>query len=122
MGLFTTASEEQKQKEWELLNIQHVSSSELNQYRYSLGRSPLESVQKLTIPTPHPQHKDYSSIETAKRRMKEHNENEKVIRLPTTTVSDLHHFNRPDSYEPFECFKPNISNFQKPLRLKMPKW
>lgn len=120
MGLFTTASEEQKQKEWELLNVQHVTSSELNHYRFSLGQTPLQSVQKLAIPTPHPQHKDYSSIETAKRKMSE--DTDKVIRLPGSSVSSLHRFERPDSYEPFECFKPNISNFQKPLRLKMPKW
>lgn len=120
MGLFTSDSEERKQKELDsVLNTPHVTSHELNQYRFGLGKTPLESVKRLTIPTPHQQHKDYSSIETAKRKMESE---EKVIRLPHQTVEQLHHCNGPDTFESFQQFRPCMSKFQKPLRLKIPKW
>lgn len=127
MDGFFASDSDIKLQEWDALNRDHISTSSLNQYRVvSLGRTPLESVNRIPVATPNPSHKDYSSIEMAKRSEREADINRN--RKQTVKIVRIHGVVQrapwvpKDPLTPFEASRPNISNFRKPLRLNMPYW
>jgi hypothetical protein len=89
----------------------------------------IRKVERYPAPTLHPGHKDYSSIETAKRKRvtayEEAQQRELYHRRFTTgRTRDGREFpiiRRYPADLPFEEFRPNLRNFNKPLNLRLPQ-
>ena len=119
-----------KEQQWELyLNQQQAVSPGLELWRRGNGdllRTPLESWRQLNTPVPHPLHRDYSSIEMAKRKQADAEQRDKQKKKQLAHVR-IHGVEQrapwvpPEEYLPFQRSIPNIKNFTKPLRVKMPK-
>ena len=122
---FTTQTKEQQ---WEVfLNQPFALSAGLESWRRTDTihmQTPYEAFQRYRTPTPHPLHKDYSSIETAKRLKAESerkDQQKKVQRVRIHGVEQRAPWVPPEEYLPFQRAIPKMSHFTKPLRFKIPK-
>jgi len=112
------------------LNQSPVYTPDLMEYRHGyLVGNRLDSSRNLmntqyrAIPVPHPQMKHYSMIETAKRNRAEAERMARMNqRVRIRGVEQRPPWVRPDRYEPFDRFRPNLNIFTKPLIFRMPKW
>jgi signal-transduction protein with cAMP-binding, CBS, and nucleotidyltransferase domain len=122
---FTTQTKEQ---EWEVyLNQPFAVATGLESWRRGDTihmQTPYEALQQIRTATPHPLHKDYSSIEMAKRKKadaEQQDKQKKVMRVRIHGVEQRAPWVPPDEYLPFQRAIPKMSHFTKPLRLKIPK-
>ena len=119
--------EELERKRWDIyLNQPHPATINLMKYRYGqslpVRASPFVDPSQHVVAVPHPQHKQYSAIEMAKRNKKEDdrkNQQMQHIRYhgherPAPWIPPQYH---PDLLQ----FRPSMDHFTKPLRFKMPR-
>lgn len=115
-----------KEQEWEIyLNQPFAVSAGLQSWRRADTihmQTPYEALQLYRTPTPHPLHKDYSSIEMAKRKQADAEEQQKKVqRVRIHGVEQRAPWVPPEEYLPFQRAIPKMSHFTKPLRFKIPK-
>jgi hypothetical protein len=122
---FTTQTKEQQ---WEVfLNQAFPVSSGLEPWRRGINlpmQTPYQALQQIRTATPHPLHKDYSSIEMAKRKKVEadrQDKQKKGMRVRIHGVEQRAPWVPPEEYLPFQRAIPKMSHFTKPLRLRVPK-
>jgi hypothetical protein len=130
-GQLPPPAEDQKRQWSTYLNSSPVYTSDLMKYRYGyLARTPLESSRNLInsqhmgVPVPHPQHKDYTAIETAKRNRAEAEQRARMNqRVRIHGVEQRAPWIPPNEHPDLLMFRPNINHFTKQFRpFRLPKW
>jgi hypothetical protein len=116
---------------WEAYLSQNPAiTHELMHYRYGyLGRTPLESARNIRnaehiVAVPHPNQKNYSMIEDAKRRKEEVERHERTNqRVHIHGIEQRAPWIPPHEHPDLLRFRPNIRHFQNPKRFfRMPPW
>jgi hypothetical protein len=113
----------QTQQMWDIyLHQQAPTSQDLEMWRHGyLAQTPLQSVQRLKVPVPHPLHKEYSSIEKAKRDRVDNDQKQKVLRIKIRGVEQRAPWIPPEKNRFLDSFRPNINGFAKVLSMRIPK-
>lgn len=122
---------EETRRHWAAyLNSSPVYTADLMKYRYGyLSRTPLESSRNLinaqhVEPVPHPQHKNYTAIEVAKRNRAEAEQRARMNqRVRIHGVEQRAPWIPPHEHPDLLMFRPNINHFTSPKRFfRLPKW
>lgn len=112
-----------KEQEWTTyLNQTQPSSHDLNPYRFGFyTHQHRQQGIRRAVPVPHPQSREYSSIETAKRKRAQ--ADWWANRKRQIHHEDIQHqrWIRPMSESQFQVHRPNIQNFNRVLKLRLPR-
>ena len=121
MGYFTF-TKKKSEEEWEehLQQYAPVDEDTLRWQRSHLSNTPLQSYRRLyPTPTPHTSHRQYSQIETAKRKRDEFSRmNTTIPKQPAEPCNWV----PPERYTPFQRGVPSLSRFRKAFSVRYPKW
>ena len=119
------------EQQWErYLNQNPIYAHDLLEFQHGyLARTPLNSSrnilnrQFLKIPTPHPQMRHYTMIETAKRNREEAIRQARLHqRVKIHGVYQRAPWVPPQEHPDLLRFCPNINHFTKGINTRLPKW